>query len=306
MMAIFRRYGVAMATEQFDVTFDGPALDEHRIDVRELAPALLGLADAFQAAQSELAPDARRANLEIKAQREGSFAIDLVLNTNLVEHALNFLTGRHATAVANGGGILALVLVAWEKLLWLRNRSYTTEDLADGHVRLTTADGDSIVLSAATLQLLQSHDFRAQSDKFVAPLQRDGIDSISVDSPVADAPRVVVTKANARSLAPAESPETVVTDNTVEQVVTVESVPFREDLVWRFWDGQSSITATMQDLGFRDRIRRRAVQFGEGDKLRADVRTVQTEDAAGKLSTTRSVVRVIDHIPGPTQGSLFD
>ncbi|REE74373.1 hypothetical protein C8E05_3808 [Rhodococcus wratislaviensis] len=293
-----------MATEQFDVTFDGPALDEHRMDVRELAPALLALADAFQTAQTVVAPDARRANLEITASREGSFAVDLVLNSNLIDQALNLLGGRHVTAAANGGGLLGLVLLAVNGIKWLRNRTYTSQDIGDGTVRITTADGDSITLPAESISLVQSNDFRQATQRFTAPLNSEGITSVSIGGP--NFPPLMIDQSDLPAFNPSAGDLTVVSDNTIEQVVTVDSVPFRETLQWRLNDGSTNFTATMQDAAFRDRIRRRDVQFGEGDKLRAEIRTIQTMDTNGTLTTQRTIERVIEHLPGPVQGSLFD
>jgi hypothetical protein len=34
--------------EHFNVVYDGPALAEHRMDVRDLAPALVVISDLFQ------------------------------------------------------------------------------------------------------------------------------------------------------------------------------------------------------------------------------------------------------------------
>jgi hypothetical protein len=39
--------------ERFHVVYDGPALVEHRMDVRDLAPALVAIADLFSAANQD-------------------------------------------------------------------------------------------------------------------------------------------------------------------------------------------------------------------------------------------------------------
>ena len=41
----------SMSAEHFRITDDGPALDAHEMDVRDLTPALLSLADACEAAR---------------------------------------------------------------------------------------------------------------------------------------------------------------------------------------------------------------------------------------------------------------
>lgn len=294
-----------MVAEHFDVTFDGPALEQHTMNVRDLAPALIALADAFQDAQGVLTPQSRRANLEINTTREGSFAVDLILNSNLAEQAADFLAGRGMTATANVGGLVGLVMLALEGIKWLGNRSYTAQPDQNGQIQITTASGDSITMPADSVRLIESGSFRRNTAQFVSPLTADGVTSVVMRSRGSGA-IVRVDRDDLPAFGAPPIGETVVSDNTVQQVVTVDSVPFRETLLWRLNDGSASITATMNDRSFRDRIRRRAVQFGEGDKLRAEIRTVQTMDAAGLLTTRRSIERVIEHIPGPIQGSLFD
>lgn len=60
------------------VRYDGEALRTHEMDVKQLAPALLSLAKAFDTLQKDVAPGAR-VQLNAKATREGSFDIDLLI-----------------------------------------------------------------------------------------------------------------------------------------------------------------------------------------------------------------------------------
>lgn len=61
--------------DEFSVKFTGPALENHTIDVRVLAPSLLALADALKSAQKELSPDSPAPAIDIKATRPGSFCL---------------------------------------------------------------------------------------------------------------------------------------------------------------------------------------------------------------------------------------
>jgi hypothetical protein len=69
-----------MAETSFEVRYDGEALRDGRMPVRELAPALLALSQLFGDASRLLYPDNEPVALEIEATREGSFVVDLVLH----------------------------------------------------------------------------------------------------------------------------------------------------------------------------------------------------------------------------------
>ncbi|WP_061165200.1 hypothetical protein [Caballeronia temeraria] len=65
--------------ERFNVVYDGPALAEHRMDVRDLAPALVAIADLFTAANKELNGDSADVRVEVKGSfKAGSFELDLI------------------------------------------------------------------------------------------------------------------------------------------------------------------------------------------------------------------------------------
>lgn len=68
-----------MAHTEFGVAYDGPALADHTMDVRDLAPALLALGDLFVAAGRVVEKDAEPPSLQIRATAGGSFVVDLAL-----------------------------------------------------------------------------------------------------------------------------------------------------------------------------------------------------------------------------------
>ena len=64
---------------EFSVTYAGDALDNNLMGVKDLAPALLSLGQAFERANTLLNGDRATVNLNIKALSPGSFGISLVL-----------------------------------------------------------------------------------------------------------------------------------------------------------------------------------------------------------------------------------
>src|SRR3954447_24454092 len=83
------------------VAYDGPALKDHTIDVRDLAPALLGAGALFEEANRVLNADRASVRVRVRASREGSFQIDLQIVQTIAKQIEGFLTGNPVTAANN-------------------------------------------------------------------------------------------------------------------------------------------------------------------------------------------------------------
>ena len=66
-----------MSKETFTIAYDGPALQDGAMEVRDLAPALLALGQLLDAANATLNGDAAKIKLQVKATGTGSFEIAL-------------------------------------------------------------------------------------------------------------------------------------------------------------------------------------------------------------------------------------
>src|SRR5687768_3566442 len=110
----------AMARSDLEVRYDGPAIVDGRMDVRTLAPSLIGLADAVQAASRELYPGAPDVTLEIRATGEGSFRVLLDL-ARLAD--VDLLSGNTMTALANIKAVLFDPLAGVSVYLWHKRRN---------------------------------------------------------------------------------------------------------------------------------------------------------------------------------------
>jgi hypothetical protein len=151
-----------MIPAHFRVTYDGPALASHEMDVRELAPALLAAGDLLDAATRVLNGERVKPQINVRASfKTGSFGIDFALATDWLLKVRDIFAADSASAVANALEILgALGLVAWQgrrglvgALLWLRGRRIEKVEAVAGKVRLIVA-GESLEIELAVLVLL--------------------------------------------------------------------------------------------------------------------------------------------------------
>ncbi|CAN7679625.1 hypothetical protein LJR039_005444 [Pseudorhodoferax sp. LjRoot39] len=299
------------ASVHFSIKYDGPALVTHQMDVRELAPALIGLSELLEHANKAAFPDAAPVRINVQGTfKGGSFGVDLIAVQNIGQQIMSMLSGPGATSAANLFGILSgLGLLGGGGLIgvirWLRGRKPTA-------IRL---EGDSAVFelqmteSVETMEvdlvagrLYQSKVVRQALAKVVKPLERDGIDVFA--SGREGVAETVITKEDVPSFEQAAADAEIVSDTLSAGVLLqLESPVFKDKNKWRFNDGATSFFAELADPEFVRAVELGEERFGKGDVLVVDLRRVQSIVDAG-LRLEYVVVKVHEH-RAPLQQSLI-
>lgn len=285
---------------RFRITYDGPALAGHRMDVRELAPALLAAGDLLDAATRALHGDRVRARTEVHASfRTGSFGIDFALAADWVRAVRDLFAGESATASANALAILgALGLLARQgrvgllQLLGrLRGRRIQHVDMGQRSARLYV-DKDIIEVELAVLTLLRDVQVRQALEKLLEPLGRDGIDSFASGDDAGFA--VVVAREQRGWYAVPELEDALLLQEERRAAFSIVSLAFREDNKWRLSDGVATHHAAIADKEFLDRVDRNIETFAKGDTLICLVRLRQWQTPTG-VRTEYEIERVHEH-----------
>jgi hypothetical protein len=171
-----------MSRASFTIAYDGPALRDGAMDVRDLAPALLAVGQLFDAANTVLNRDQATVKISVTASGQGSFEISFDVLQSIASQITSFFAGEHITGAVNlkeivfGGGAGLIWLIAK-----LRGRKpERIERLSDSHVRITIGT-ESFDVPLALVRLYQDLAVRSAAQKVVAdPLRREGIDSFQV------------------------------------------------------------------------------------------------------------------------------
>lgn len=79
-----------MSESHFTLIFDGEAVQNGEIDVRDLAPPLLAIGDMIQQANSLENGEKASVLVKVKATQEGSFEVDLNLIQSMADMAKTF------------------------------------------------------------------------------------------------------------------------------------------------------------------------------------------------------------------------
>jgi hypothetical protein len=298
----------AVAGLDFAVSYDGPALRDGRMQVRELAPPLLALADLFREAKAITHPGQPDVSLEIRATSRGSFSVHLVL-TRTVVPAVAVLAADPMNALTN---LQSLLLGPWglfDVVKRIRNRPYRTETVnTAGDTQLDFENGDRFTVPSAVLTMHRTVSVRRTAREVVQPLERDGIDSVAFIRDWATETRIEVGRADLPAFVVDDVPavEPIIPEQTAEFLLEIVGLTWKQENKWRFSDGSQTFSAAIEDQDFWDKVHARSENFAEGDTLRCVLRIRQTRDEYRRLNTERTVIRVLAHVKPQDPPPLFD
>lgn len=291
-----------MSRADFTLTYDGPALASHEMDVRELAPAMLAVGELFDAMNMLLNGEAAEVQVNVRAHDPGCFSVVFDIVQSWRDGAMSFLAGDVVTAAMN---LKELLLGGSGLIWWIRHKRGKVPDriekLSGNMIRVHYGD-DSFDVPLELLRLYQDLAVRNALEKVVhKPLQNPGIDLVEFGPRKAPVQRVA--KAQADAFKVPEVADRVLVSDTREAAFSIVSLAFKDDNKWRLHDGTSAVSATIEDEEFLRKVNANLIRFAKGDVLVCEVEFTQKQGAKG-LVTENVVKRVKQHIPAPRQLGL--
>ncbi len=284
-----------MAETQFNLAYDGPALELRRMPVEDLAPALFALGGFFAEASRTIYPDREPAALSIEATDAGSFLVRLILETKAAWDAFQDLFDS-----APGNALANLEAIGFALFLFIKRvgkKKIVAQDTTPdpGQIRVTLDDGTTVEIPTQVLTLYENVELRLQARRVVAPLHRDGVDVLRLEG----RPQTVIIEKSDLEAFDLPAEEEPLLEHEIEMLLEILRLSFHGAAQWRFTDGTQPFSASVADQAFLDRVER-GEAFRKGDILRCRVRITQTQ-RDGKINTERRIFRVVDHIPGGQQ-----
>ncbi len=294
-----------MAETALVATYDGPALADGRMRVRELAPALLALGDLFTEASSVAYPDREPVALDIKATEDGSFILHLILQAESAwDQVSDLFTSESISALVN---LKELVLAPTVGLLALIKRSHgkrirSRENALPGRIKLTFEDGEALEVPSEVVRLYDRPTVRRSARAVVAPLAREGVSALYFQS---EEQRGVSIEEDDLPAFEADFDDDIISENEVEMVVSIIAPVFVQGNKWRLsTGGNASFFASIEDLGFLERVEQ-GESFAKGDSLLCMMLITQSR-RDGALQSDYRVVKVLRHFPRGEQLRLTD
>lgn len=281
-----------MSRAVFSIAYQGKALEEGRMPVRDLAPALLSVADLFEAVCEELNGKSIPVDVHVVATSEGSFKIDLSVVTGLVDSiktkVVGFVDARSMVELVFGSSAGGLSLFALYRLLrGRRPRNVETE------VELRFGKDKSVRYRRQVVMLYQNEKVCNAVEHVVRPVLQSGIDRIDVRD--GDG---VSTQSIAKHEAPiyqnGGSEMRLVTDETQRIAYSIHSVSFVPEGAWRLNDGNSVVTAYIKDESFLAAFHRGDIRLDAGNVLICLTRVRQYTNARGELAKEHVILEVVE------------
>ena len=164
-------------------------------------------------------------------------------------------------------------------------------------------DGETLEVPLELMRLYQSLAVRIAAQQLIEePLKKPEIESFEVreDGHVV----ISVNKDESSYFAASVIPDEFVNEDVWRMAFSIISLAFKEDNKWRLYDGNTQISATIEDGEFLARVEASLESFSKGDMLVCDVKMTQTRTSGG-LKTEYVVVRVVEHRPAARQIGFF-
>lgn len=305
-----------MTSSTFRIAFEGAALDDGEIDVRDLAPALLALGDVVQAANRALNGDRAQASLKMKATSKGSFeallSIDVSILTALGD-LLDVVTANPDRMTAadtlmelllKAGGVTAAAVTGlFGALKFLRGkRPEKVEARPDGTV-VIVHNHNSIIVDPRTVALLNDAPTRQAVEKFSErALASPQIEGIRIADVSGSDPLILGPEDRTAMQVPAQSQDEELLASTTRDVwLKIVTSAFRDGYKWRFSDGgEKPFSADVEDVDFVNAVLEGKIALSANDTLLCSISEEQRTGPNG-LSKEIKVLRVLKHEPGAKQ-----
>ncbi|MEW6544531.1 MAG: hypothetical protein AB1411_13095 [Nitrospirota bacterium] len=296
--------------EFLQIIYEGEPVASGTMDVRDLAPSLLSIAELCQEVNRQLHGSESVISVRVKADfHRGSFGVEIELVRTVLEHLQNMFTATSSQTVKD---IVEIIFSATGVIALLKalqgEQNPRTATLENGNIRIeVSGHNNHIDVTPPVYNLSKDQNVRKYVDGAVRPLKKEGMNQIEVKQ--RGRTLQTVKRQDAQYLL-VEPQSEIAEDQSVHQVtrdayLDIVKLSFRGDNKWSFGDGSGGlIPARIEDREFLERVNRHEYVFGKGDQLKVRLRTRTTKISGGRYQAEHSVVKVLDFIPSP-QTDMF-
>lgn len=285
--------------------YEGDALRNHEIDVRQLGPALVGLSQSFERAQALVNPD-YRIKLNAKATSEGSVVIDLIVR--IMNDVVPLLSSDEVSATANAIEIGAFVfggIRLASNAVYHHGKPKKVEgtERDDSKIDIKYPDGTIERAYPESLEMIGDPGFVKGVKDATAPALCDGIDCIEFHLPNVSE---TVTQEDAEAIDSYDVSDNDTIVSEMEMVVQALQPSFQEDGKWRITDGIKKQYVSIDDDAFKKRVLDSVEFLKANDTYKVIMKVEKKLDSKNQLTTRYlAIEKVLDHKHVEEQGSLF-
>lgn len=289
----------------FKISYDGPALAGHEMNVRDFAPALLAIGDLLDEANLALNGSKTKVVVNIKATEAGSIDVLLSVVQDIFTQAQTLFSGEGINAFLNakellftllgiGGGSTGVVNI----ILWLKNRPIKNITRIEvGKFKITVADGDTRVVTENEIRLFGMIKIRKSLEAIIkTPLEKEGINKVTFsDSETTDTnPIQEIEKEQIEFFDAPKLEEELIDQSEIEANLQIINISFLENGKWRFSDGNATFYAEISDADFVGKIKNNEEVFAKDDILKVKMDRKQYL-SDGAIKTDYEITKILNH-----------
>ena len=294
-----------MSVASTTIAYVGKKVEDGTMDVRDLGPALLAVGKLCEHAHKIVNKDSKGVSVLVKKISVGSFEIDLSVTASFMEQTKNifgFSDYKSADYILNilgfgveefiksfseslgkslgvavGTGLPALTVLAYYKII--KKRKIISTTIEEGHVKVTVeGQKEPMIATRHVWDLYNNKKIQNNFYDIVSPLEQEGMDAFEVRDKKQKKTIERITKEEVPYFA-GESKESVVEERERKVLLQVDT-PHITDPEKRRWlfssvgeGSRISISASIMDKKYMDRIKRGEISFKHGVRIRATVVT---------------------------------
>lgn len=303
------------------IRYDGPALSGHEMDVQDLAPALLALADMIQIANKKFNGNQADIKVLVNADVEQKcFMIDISLVQSFLDQAKGILgidgvkTAKEIAewvGILSGGGIGLFGLLKFIRNSRQSDTALQIENTGDGTITIV-GNGNTLVVRREVYLLAQEPKMVEKAKSVLRPLGKEGYETLAFlegDDAVFE---VRKDEAEGIGALPNQPLSDIPTESTsqIKGQVRIKSAQYEGNAQWSFlWNGRA-INAEMVDKAAEWVIEFQDNKVSAPPNSILDVSMLETAqlDEQGLIvgKASYSVHAVHKVTPPPRQVGLFD
>jgi hypothetical protein len=234
------------------IRYDGPALVGHDMDVQDLAPALLALADIIQIANRKFNGDSASIKVLVNADIEQKcFQLDVSLVQSMLDQAATLLGQKDVVTVKEIAEWIGLIVTTSTSLFgiwrWISGQkseggvTFEVGDVAGTTVIIVNGSGNSITVPSGAAALLADDEVTKHVKSVLKPLEKEGYNDMSFL--FGDKEVVKIDETEARKII--SSPSLIQTDDPhqsiskIRGIVRIKSPQYEGSAKWSLlWNGR--------------------------------------------------------------------
>jgi hypothetical protein len=291
-----------MENNSFKISYDGPALTNHEMNVKDLAPALLAVGELLEDANNILNGEKAKVVVNIKATNPGSVDVLFSVCQDLLAQATSLFSSNGVNAIVNAKTLLDILGVGLPSsggvigiILWVRNRKIKNITKIEGNgFKIQTEDNDVRIVSGQEIKLFGFLNIRKNLEAIIKkPLEKEGVDKICFSKDKNRSTNVIEKKDIELFSAP-EVEQELIDESEVEMSLQIVNISLQEGGKWRFSDGNATFFAEIKDKDFVNKILKNEEVFAKDDLLKVVMKRKQYLSGGG-ISTDYEILKIVEH-----------